>query len=179
MFSLNEKIVYPGHGVAKITRIIHRNVTGKKISFFELTFLNKDMTILVPVDNMITVGVRKLSSPKIIDHILKLLATPVVSTTIDESLATNWNKRQKDYYLRIRSGDLEKICEIYRDLKHIASKKELSFGEKSLLLETESLLVEEIALVSGTKEEKATEQLRSALSRVYSQNKSSEMAKNI
>ena len=66
-----------------------------------------------------------------------------------ETVTTNWNKRNKEYQGKIRTGNLREICEIYKDLKHIQCQKELSFGEKNLLHQTEGLLVEEIALVSN------------------------------
>ncbi len=160
MFTLNEKVVYPGHGVAKINQIVEKKIAGNKVSFFELRFLNKDMTILVPVQTSSSVGIRRLSSHENIDAIFKLLAKPV-SKVARELTASNWNKRNKEYQCKLRTGNIQEIGEIYRDLKYIAAKKELSFGEKNLLQQTETLLVEEISLVTKVDEEKATENLRS------------------
>lgn len=162
MFNNNEKVVYPGHGVAKINRIVEKPIAGKITRFFELRFLNKDMIILVPVDSAISVGIRPLSSTKYINDIFKMLAEPIVHVN-NESTIGNWNKRNKEYQGKLRSGNLREICAIYRDLKHIEKKKELSFGEKSLLCQTESLLVEEIAIVKKVKEEMATKQLRASV----------------
>ena len=94
MFSLHEKVVYPGHGVAKINRIIKRKIAGKTTSFFELGFLNKDMTILVPVDNVASVGIRCLCSQEKITDIFKMLSEPV-NYVHNETVTTNWNKRNK------------------------------------------------------------------------------------
>ena len=160
MFSLNEKVVYPGHGVAKISRIVEKKVAGNTIIFFELKFINKEMTILVPVCNLETVGIRRLSSNKSIDAIFKLLSKTAEKPN-NELTTGNWNKRNKEYQCKLRTGDLSEICKIYRDLKQISLHKELSFGEKNLLQETEMLLVEEIALVMHVNEEKAIEHLRS------------------
>ena len=159
MFSLNEKVVYPGHGVAKINRLVEKNVSGSMTQFFELTFLNKDMTILVPVNNLTAVGVRRLSSTKNITDIYRILSEPLKKNS-PEITASNWNKRNKEYQGKLRSGDLNEICKIYRDLKHIATHKELSFGEKNLLSQTESFLAQEISLVNNVAEEKAIERLR-------------------
>ena len=160
MFVLNEKVVYPGHGVAKISQIVEKKIAGNKVSFFELRFLSKDMTILVPVQTSSSAGIRRLSSNENIDAIFKLLSRPV-SKVSRELTASNWNKRNKEYQSKLRTGDIQEISEIYRDLKYIAAKKELSFGEKNLLQQTETLLVEEISLVTKVNEEKATENLRS------------------
>ena len=39
---------------------VEKQVAGATTSFFELIFLNKDMTILVPTNNLTAVGVRSL-----------------------------------------------------------------------------------------------------------------------
>lgn len=160
MFVLGEKVVYAGHGVAQINRIIEKKVAGSTTSFFELKFLNKDMTILVPMQNVSAVGVRPLSSHENIIDIFKLLAQVSEAASYDGA-TSNWNKRNKEYQCKLRTGNLSEICKIYRDLRQLAAYKELSFGEKNLLQQTEALLVEEIALVENMGEEKAMERLRS------------------
>ncbi|NRB21642.1 hypothetical protein HRU45_02770 [Candidatus Dependentiae bacterium] len=159
MFILNEKVFYPGHGVAKINRIIDKRVDGSTLQFFELTFINKDMTILVPTSNLPSVGVRRLSSDNGVDGIFKMLSERAKPISTDPS-GSNWNKRNKEYQRKLRSGSLQEICEIYRDLKQISSQKELSFGEKSLLQETESLLSQEIAIVKRVGEDVIVQELR-------------------
>lgn len=163
MFSRSEKVVYPGHGVAKINRIVEKKIAGNIASFFELKFLNKDMTILVPVNNAMSVGIRRLSSDELINTILKNLSEPTSSLLQPEVMATNWNKRNKEYQGKLRTGDLCEICGIYRDLKRIELQKELSFGEKNLLQQTESLLAEEIAIVKNISEDEAGNYLRSLI----------------
>jgi CarD family transcriptional regulator len=159
MFVRNEKVVYPGHGVAIISSIIEKKIAGKISQFFELRFLNKDMTILVPTDNAIAVGIRPLSSADHINSIFKKLSQPAVVKNHD-AVVSNWNKRNKEYQGKLRSGDLLEIGAIYRDLRHIEHYKELSFGEKSLLQQTESLLVEEISIVNNVEADLAMECLR-------------------
>jgi CarD family transcriptional regulator len=158
-FCVDEKIVYPGHGVAKINRIVEKQVAGSRARFYELKFLNKDMTILVPTHNLSSVGIRRLSSTEHITDIFKTLVQP--SQRISQESATNWNKRNKDYQCKLRTGDLQEICKIYRDLKNMSAYKELSFGEKALLQQTEMLLAQEISLVQNMDEQKAVEHLRS------------------
>jgi len=159
MFSLDDKVVYPGHGVAKISRVVEKIIAGSVAQFFELQFLNKDMTILVPTKNLESIGLRKLSSHETIDNAFEILSRP--AKLCRDSMLSNWNKRSKDYQCKLRTGDLYAICRIYRDLNHLAATKELSFGEKNLLLKTEALLVEEISLVKDVEEDKAIATLRS------------------
>lgn len=160
MFSLDDKVVYPGHGVAKVNRVVEKRVAGHPVKFFELSFLNKDMTILIPIGNVESAGIRKLSSSKNINDVFQLLSKPN-KRGINELTSSNWNKRNKEYQCKLRSGSLREIGKVYRDLKYIATQKELSFGEKNLLNQTELLLAQEISLVNKVGEEKAIEHLRS------------------
>lgn len=160
MFCLDEKVVYPGHGVSKVSRLVKKIVAGNEVTFYELAFLSKDATILVPMHNAESIGIRPLSSNQYIQDMFKILATPVRQLNHYEFTASNWNKRNKEYQNKLRTGSLKDLIEIYRDLRNISSQKELSFGEKSLLAQTESLLVEEISLVQQKGPEKILEQLR-------------------
>ncbi|HMK32766.1 MAG TPA: CarD family transcriptional regulator [Nitrosopumilaceae archaeon] len=159
MFARNEKVVYPGHGVAVINCVIEKKIAGRSLQFFELRFLNKDMTILVPTNNATEVGIRPLSSTEYINEIFKLLAQPIITKQLDSAIS-NWNKRNKEYQGKLRSGNLLELCAIYRDLRHIENNKELSFGEKSLLQQTENLLSEEISIVTKINVNDAAKQLK-------------------
>ncbi len=159
MFSLKEKVVYPGHGVAQIDRIVEKNIGGRSTKFFELTVLSTHMTVLVPVDNLRETGIRRISSYENIEHMFKLLEEPVEKKSSD-AVITNWSKKNKAYQCAIRTGDLEEVCKIYRELSSIAGYKELSFGEKNLLHKTENLLVEEISIATQMSEDSARDRLR-------------------
>lgn len=159
MFALNEKVVYPGHGVARVSRIIERSIGGKATILYELKFINKDMTVLVPIDNLGSIGVRALSSRAYIQDVFKILTEQKVRESCCEYISS-WNKRHKKYQLSLRTGDLAEISKIYRDLQCLARTKELSFGERTLLNQTEILLAEEIAMVENIGAEKVIDQLR-------------------
>jgi CarD family transcriptional regulator len=154
MFLVNDKVVYPGYGVALISKLVKRFVSGKTTSFYELKFFNKDMAVLVPEDRIEAVGIRKLSSDQDLEEMFKLLAEPVERVSYEVGF-NNWNKRNKKYQINLRSGDLLKICQIYKDLAWISQTKELSFGERTLKLKIEQLLIEEISVVKNIDKEKA------------------------
>lgn len=154
MFLVNEKVVYPGYGVAFISKLVKRLISGKQTSFYELKFFNKDMAVLVPEDRLEAVGIRRLSSQQDLESMFKVLSEPIVKTEYEVGL-NNWNRRNKKYQLNLRSGDLIKICQIYKDLQVISQTKELSFGERNLKAKIEQLLIEEISVVKNIDREKA------------------------
>lgn len=160
MFCLHQKVVYPGHGVAHINCILEKDVAGTRTTFFELQFLNKDVTVLVPMHNASNVGIRHLSTSKHVNDAFLILTQPARKLSHYEFTASSWNKRNKEYQLKLRNGTLSDLTEIYRDLRFIEKQKELSFGEKNILNRAESLLAEEIAEINQVDEATATEKLR-------------------
>lgn len=154
MFLVNEIVVYPGYGVALISKLVKRLISGKQTSFYELKFFNKDMAVLVPEDRLEVVGIRRLSSDQDLETMFQVLSEPVQKNEYDLGI-NNWNKRNKRYQLNLRSGDLIKICHIYKDLLWISQNKELSFGERTLKVKIEQLLIEEIAVVKNVDKDTA------------------------
>lgn len=178
MFNLNDRVVYSGHGVAKINRIIKKIVGDKVTVFYELKFINKEMTILVPTTSTQS-NLRALTSKEKIDDLFEFLAQPIKKRLRGEGSLGNWKQRNKEYQSKLRTGDLKHISEIYQELKTIELHKELSFCEKNLLNQTETLLAEEIALVKKFGEEKAIEWLRSLFNNIQLNNNNTIRQKTI
>lgn len=157
MYTLEEKVVYPGHGVAKVEQIINKIVGNATVQFYKLRFLNRDMTILIPVQTQDSCGIRPLSKEQDIQQMFKVLLEP---STKRGCVLSSWNKRSKQYQYKIKTGDLLEISRIYRDLQCMSREKELSFGERNLLHQAEALLVEELSAVRNVVEEQAMQSLR-------------------
>jgi CarD family transcriptional regulator len=160
MFALNEKVVYPGYGVALIKQIMEKTIGAQKTFFYELHLLNKNMTILVPLQSVEVVGIRRLESEESVETLFKDLSEAARKAALGEFNLGNWNKRNKEYQLKLRTGRLKDLSDIYKDLYFISRSKELSFGEKTILKQTETLLAEEISIIWQKAEEKAIEKLR-------------------
>ena len=162
MFKLKDKVVYPGHGVAVVDEIIERNIGGNAVSFFKLVFLFKEMNILVPVYNSECIGIRYPSDETVIEAALEELSKkPEKKLESVDFTPSGWNRRNKEYQLKIQSGKMLDIAKVYRDLMHIAQQKELSFGERTLLTVLEELMAQEIQVVRSIARDAAIQELRS------------------
>lgn len=166
MFALNEKVVYPGHGVARVSGVIEKIVSGHVAHFYELRFIHKEMVVLVPIENLAAVGVRALSSHAMIREVFAVLSAPFTYNPIDYVVISSWNKRSKKYHALLRSGNMIEVAKIYRDLTFISKHKDLSFGERMHLQQAETLLAEEIALVEVLTVDKAIHELRSSCEQI-------------
>lgn len=162
MFKQDDKVVYPGYGVAVVEEIVEKLIGEDTILFFKLSFLFKDMTILVPSYNVKTIGIRLPSDAETIDHAIKELdRKPERQLESIDFTPSGWNRRQKNYQIKIQSGLLLDIVKIYRDLMYVAKQKELSFGERALLQTTEELISQEIQLVRDIDRSNIIQELRS------------------
>ncbi len=162
MFLVNEKVVYPGYGVAIISKLVKRLIAGKQTSFYELKFFDKDMAVLIPEDRIEAVGIRRLSTDAELNSMFKILTRPVKPLK-QEVGVNNWNRRNKKYQLDLRSGDLFKLSTIYRDLLLISLEKELSFGERNLCSKIESMLIAEISAIKNIGKQEALSCLKESL----------------
>jgi len=173
MVHLNDKIVYPGHGVAVVDEIIERNVAGVAIKFIKLNFLFKDMTILVPLYNVESIGIRMPSNPELVDAAMaELSRKPEKKLETLDFTPSGWNKRNKEYQMKIQSGNLLDLVKIYRDLMHIAQMKDLSFGERTLLQSVEELIVQELKIIKDVDRELIVQDVRSPFKQLYFQDRS-------
>jgi len=162
-YKINEKVIYPAHGVALIKDIVEKSVSGNTLKFYRLSFLYKDMTILIPVNNCDQTGVRRLEPATSLDAMVKEYADRVTGKRFNEIdvSPSGWNKRYKDYQLRVQGGDFKGVLAIYQELMYIAQGKDLSFGEKGLLHSTEELLTQELMVSKDIDRSSALETLRS------------------
>ena len=154
MFLVNEKVVYPGYGVAIINKLVQRSVAGKATNFYELKFFDKDMAVLIPEDRLEEAGIRRLSTKDDLKSMFDILNQPFEYQKHEVGV-NNWNRRNKKYQLDLRSGDLFKLSYIYRDLQSISCDKELSFGERTLCSKIETMLIEEISAINNIDKKEA------------------------
>ena len=150
-FQVGEKAVYPGYGVAEITGVEDRELSGLKQRFYVLRVLGKDMTLMVPMQKALSVGLRNIIDSAEAENVYATLRKR------GEKISTaTWNRRYREYMEKIRSGSLVEISSVLRDLSLLRSDKELSYGERNMLETARGLVVQELALAVG-KDEPAIE----------------------
>jgi len=146
-FEVGEKAVYPAHGVGEILEIETKEIAGKKMEFYILNILDKDMTIMVPVEKAEEVGLRKIIVEDDVRKVYDILRER--GTKMDISA---WNKRYRAYLQKIKTGSVFEIAEVLRDLFVLKKEKTLSFGEKKMLETARDLLKKEISISKQVEE---------------------------
>ena len=155
LFKVGEKVVYPAHGVGVIQSIQTRVVSGTEKAFYMLRILDSDMTIMIPTENVQSVGLRRIIGKDMVAKVYKILRDKKVE--IDQQ---TWNRRYREYTEKIKTGSVLEIAKVLRDLFVLKGDKELSFGERKMLDTARNLLVKELAIAKSFSEEKIMEELR-------------------
>lgn len=145
-FRPDEFVVYPAHGVGKIISIEEQEVAGLRLEMFVISFEKDKMTLRVPTNRAVEVGMRQLATPELVT---KALETLKGKAKVKRAM---WSRRAQEYEQKINSGDLMAIAEVVRDLHRTDDQREQSYSERQLYEAALERLTREVAAVSGVDE---------------------------
>jgi CarD family transcriptional regulator len=148
-FKTGEAIVYPAHGVGRITAIEEQEIAGFKLELFVVAFEKDKMVLRVPTAKAQSVGMRKLGEPQLIQKALEVL------TGRARIKRTMWSRRAQEYEAKINSGDLIAVAEVVRDLYRSEAQPEQSYSERQLYEAALDRVVREISTVNKITETEA------------------------
>ena len=156
-YKAGDFVVYPTHGVGKVTGVEKLEIAGQKLDLVIITFDRDRMTLRVPLDKAPTSGLRKLSSRKIMEDAMNTLKGRA------RIKRTMWSRRAQEYEAKINSGDPISIAEVVRDLHRNVGQPDQSFSERQIYEAARDRLASELAAVDKTDIEAATEKLEDGL----------------
>ena len=157
LFNPGDFVVYPTHGVGKVTSVEIQEVAGQKLKLFVISFDRDRMTLRVPVAKAETSGLRRLSSRKMMDNAMETLKGRA------RVKRTMWSRRAQEYEAKINSGHPISIAEVLRDLHRKAGQPDQSFSERQIFESARDRLAYELAAVEKIDIEEATEKLEELL----------------
>lgn len=145
MFQIGDYAVCPGHGVGQVVDLEEREVGGTVLKFYAVKIIANGMKIMVPTTS--EDGIRTLVTNDDVGGVFKVLKNHDVE--VDNS---TWNRRHREYMLKVKTGSLVEIAEVLRALFLLKQKKNLSFGEKKMLDQCKDLIAQEVSLSNGIEE---------------------------
>jgi CarD family transcriptional regulator len=140
-FQVGDNAYYPVHGIAEVVGLEKREIGAKTTHVYILRIADSGLKIIVPTDNAEAVGLRAVMSVADVREVFSILRSTEVTTDHQ-----TWNRRQREYMDKIKTGSAYEIAEVLRDLYLLRRHKDLSFGERRMLETARSLLVREIAI---------------------------------
>jgi CarD family transcriptional regulator len=157
LFSTGDLVVYPTHGVGKITAIEEQEIAGHTLNVFVVLFDKDRMTLRAPLAKAKMSGLRKLSSHKEMDAALAKLRGR------SRAKRTMWSRRAQEYQAKIASGDPASIAEVVRDLFRNVGQPEQSYSERQIYQAALDRLVREFAAVERIDETTAVQRVEQML----------------
>src|SRR6266850_4732344 len=158
-FKIGELIVYPAHGVGQIVSIDEQEIAGAELELFVINFPKHKMTLRIPTNKIVSVGMLKLSEGPLVKRALETLKGRARSSR------TMWSRRVQEYEAKINSGDIVSVAEVVRDLYRSESQPEQSYSERQLYEAALDRLSREIAVVQHVTETEAVKEVESQLAK--------------
>jgi CarD family transcriptional regulator len=104
---------------------------------------------MVPKENLELVGLRPLGNKQEIRELFGILGDGNIDTYKD------WKGRYKQNLDKMKTGRLEEVAEVLKNLSLVSQKKSLSFREKKMYERAKYFIVSEIAHVQAIDEAEA------------------------
>ena len=159
VFKVNELVVYPAHGVGKISMIEEQEIAGVKLELYIVEFEKEKLRLKVPTSRAEQKGMRRLSDKAQIESALKILKGRA------RIKRTMWSRRAQEYDAKINSGDIMAVAEVVRDLYRSERQPEQSYSERQLFEQALDRMAREIAAVKKIDDDQAVKELEEYLSK--------------
>jgi CarD family transcriptional regulator len=156
-YKVGDFVVYPTHGVGKITGEETQEIAGTTLKLLVIGFEKDKMTLRVPMHRAEAAGLRNISS---LDQIEKAFTTLKGRAKAGRGM---WSRRAQEYEAKINSGNLISVAEVVRDLYKNVDQSERSYSERMIYESAFSRMVGELAAAEKIDTSVATTRLLEVL----------------
>jgi len=158
IYNLKDFVVYPKHGVGKITSIEKANIGEIDIQFYKILVEKEKLTLTVPINQQSKL--RPISSINQINKCISILKTkPKIKRTM-------WSRRAQEYDQKINSGKIYELAEVVKDLnKNTDIIADQSYSERQLFEKAYERLKSEFEAVLKVSPEEVKKKMDKALGR--------------
>ena len=157
-YKIKDYVVYPKHGVGKITEIKKINIGGIDVETYVLIFEKDKANGMVPVNKQ--VNLRPLAT---INQVNKCISILKSKPKIKRSM---WSRRAQEYEAKISSGKIYDLAEVVRDLnKGDDLMIDQSYSERQLFEKAYDRLLSEFQIILNSSLENTQKKIDKALKR--------------
>ena len=158
IYNLKDFVVYPKHGVGKITAIEKAKIGEIDIQFYKILVEKEKLTLTVPINQQ-----SKLRPIASINQINKCIA---ILKTKPKIKRTMWSRRAQEYDQKINSGKIYELAEVVKDLnKNTDIIADQSYSERQLFEKAYERLKSEFEAVLKISPEEVQKKMDKALGR--------------
>ena len=158
IYNLKDYVVYPKHGVGKITAIEKAKIGEIDIQFYKILVEKEKLTLTVPINQQ-----SKLRPIATINQINKCVA---ILKTKPKIKRTMWSRRAQEYDQKINSGKIYELAEVVKDLnKNTDIIADQSYSERQLFEKAYDRLKSEFEAVLKVSTDEVQKKMDKALGR--------------
>ncbi len=157
MYRTGDKVLYPMHGAGVIRQIERCEILGEVKDYYLLHVPCGDMEVMIPVEACDDIGVRRVGTQEEVDEAISVLGLQ------SAEISGNWSKRYRANTEKLKTGDMNLVAEVVRDLTRHNRVSGLSAGEKKMLSNARKILQSEIMLALDISEDEALEMIEGAI----------------
>ena len=159
IYNLKDFVVYPKHGVGKITAIEKATIGEIDIQFYKILVEKEKLTLTVPINQQSKL--RPIASINQINKCVSILKTkPKIKRTM-------WSRRAQEYDQKINSGKIYELAEVVKDLnKNTDIIADQSYSERQLFEKAYDRLKSEFEAVLQVSPEEVQKKMDKALGRM-------------
>ena len=158
IYNLKDFVVYPKHGVGKITSIEKATVGEIDIQFYKILVEKEKLTLTVPINQQ-----SKLRPISSINQINKCISILKMKPKIKRTM---WSRRAQEYDQKINSGKIYELAEVVKDLnKNTDIIADQSYSERQLFEKAYDRLKSEFEAVLKVSPEDVQKKMDKALGR--------------
>lgn len=158
-FKIGELVVYPAHGVGRITNVEEQEIAGTKLELYIVDFEKEKLRLKVPTNRAEQKGMRHLADRSLIEQAMKVIRGRA------RIKRTMWSRRAQEYDAKINSGDVIAVAEVIRDLYRSDRQPEQSYSERQLFEQALARFARELAAVRKVDEDQCIRELEDFLAR--------------
>lgn len=158
-FNAGEYVVYPTHGVGKVSDITKQTIAGSELELLVVNFAKDKMTLRIPTAKIPNVGLRKISDEKTMAEAFETLKGKAKIRKV------MWSRRAQEYENKINSGNPVAIAEVIRDLYRSENLAEQSYSERQIYEQAVERLASEVSVYNNCTMEEANAKLNDILAK--------------
>ena len=158
IYNLKDFVVYPKHGVGKITAVEKATIGEIDIQFYKILVEKEKLTLTVPINQQ-----SKLRPIASINQINKCISILKMKPKIKRTM---WSRRAQEYDQKINSGKIYELAEVVKDLnKNTDIIADQSYSERQLFEKAYERLRSEFEAVLKVSPEDVQKKMDKALGR--------------
>ncbi len=168
LFKVNDYVVYPLHGIGIVSNVFPGESEEER---YRIKLIDSNMIIEIPGKSVEQTGLRKIITKSKIKGVIDSFSEPPSSSQ------ENWRIRLQDNIEKLKSGNVEPMITLIKQLFLRNKQRSLSAIERSQYENAFKNIVREVSIVMKS-DEKAVNQMLSSKLNELSENSEDKVEKN-